>query len=325
MKKIIIDESIIKYKSEIKKIKRKEVTLKNILITILVFLYIILYDNVTINEKIKKTKLCLCVAGKKENLYAKEYVNHYKKLGYNHIYIYDNNDINDEKFEDVLQDEINSNFVSVINYRGKKRIQCDAYKDCYEKYSQQYDWLSFFDFDEFLEVDAKNIQEFINNKRYEKCINIKINFLFYSDNELLYYDNRSLEERFTTPLYNHRSNNVIKITVRGGLKINYWSIGCCVHSSQMKCNSCNSAGDLIDYKTIINNPPNYQYAKLKHYYTKSTEEYLIKSSKGSASNDVHWDEKRKKYKYKLYFYYNKRTKEKENPLKKLFNLTSPIN
>ena len=212
----------------------------------------------------------------------------------------------------------------MINYRGKKRIQCEAYKDCYEKYGQQYDWLSFFDFDEFLEVDAKNIQEFINNKRYEKCINIKINFLFYSDNELLYYDNRSLEERFTTPLYNHRSNNVIKITVRGGLKINYWSIGCSVHSSQMKCNSCNSAGDLIDYKTIINYPPNFQYAKLKHYYTKSTEEYLIKSSKGSASNDVHWDEKRKKYKYKLYFYYNKRTKEKENLLKKLYNMTSSI-
>ena len=31
--------------------------------------------------------ICLCVIAKKENLYAKEYVNHYKKLGYKHIYI----------------------------------------------------------------------------------------------------------------------------------------------------------------------------------------------------------------------------------------------
>ena len=62
--------------------------------------------------------VCLCIIAKKENLYAKKFVNHYKKLGYNHIYIYDNNNINDEKFEDVIQDEINSGFVTIINFRG---------------------------------------------------------------------------------------------------------------------------------------------------------------------------------------------------------------
>ena len=32
---------------------------------------------------------------------------------YNHIYIYDNNDVNGERFEDVLDDEIKSNFVTI--------------------------------------------------------------------------------------------------------------------------------------------------------------------------------------------------------------------
>mgnify|MGYP006873140192 CR=1 FL=1 len=32
-------------------------------------------------------KVCLCVIGKNENIYAKEYVSYYKQLGYNHIYI----------------------------------------------------------------------------------------------------------------------------------------------------------------------------------------------------------------------------------------------
>ena len=57
-----------------------------------------------------------------ENLYAREYVNHYKKLGYSHIYIYDNNDINDEKFEDVIQDEIDSGFVTIKTLEGKSKV-----------------------------------------------------------------------------------------------------------------------------------------------------------------------------------------------------------
>ena len=56
-------------------------------------------------------KVCLCVIGKRENRYVKEFVEHYKKIGYNKIFIYDNNEINDEKFEDVIQDEINKGFV----------------------------------------------------------------------------------------------------------------------------------------------------------------------------------------------------------------------
>ena len=69
----------------------------------------------------------MCVIAKNENLYAKEYVNHYKKLGYDHIYIYDNNQLNGEKFEDVIQDEIDSGFVTIINIRGMSKGQCYAY------------------------------------------------------------------------------------------------------------------------------------------------------------------------------------------------------
>ena len=46
----------------------------------------------------------ICSIGKKENLYAKEFVEYYLKLGIKKIIIYDNNDINEEKFEDVLEE-----------------------------------------------------------------------------------------------------------------------------------------------------------------------------------------------------------------------------
>jgi len=96
-----------------------------------IFLIFIYYN------KIKLLKVCLCVIGKKENLYANEFVNHYKKIGYDIIFIYDNNDIGDEKFEDVLNDHISSYYVEIINYRGYRgkwqKPQNDAYFTCYAK------------------------------------------------------------------------------------------------------------------------------------------------------------------------------------------------
>jgi len=47
-------------------------------------------------------KVCLCTSGKKENLYAKEFVEHYKKYGVDKIFIYDNNDLNSEYFEESI-------------------------------------------------------------------------------------------------------------------------------------------------------------------------------------------------------------------------------
>ena len=94
------------------------------------------------NKKDKKKFICLCVIGKNENLYAKEYINYYKNLGYNHIFIYDNNDINGERFSDILHSEIENGFVSIIDFIGYKSnsnsAQIEAYYDCYKKNNRNY-------------------------------------------------------------------------------------------------------------------------------------------------------------------------------------------
>ena len=172
------------------------------------------------NKTIKKIKVCLCVIGKKENLYVNEFVEHYKTIGYNKIFIYDNNDINGEKFEDVIQKEIDEGFVSIINYRGYKGSQFKSYKDCYKNNNLFYDWLSFFDMDEFLELRPLNmkIQKFLGSNIFKKCVNIKINWIIYT-NKGLYYESKPLEKR----LSKSQSSRCIKSTVRGNLPINYWS------------------------------------------------------------------------------------------------------
>ena len=47
----------------------------------------------------------------------------------------------------------------------------------------------------------------------------------------------------------------------------------------MNVTNCNSQGDIIKYDMGENKPVNYTFAVLKHYYTKSVEEYAQKTKK----------------------------------------------
>jgi len=271
-------------------------------------------------------KVCLCIIGKKENLYANEFVNHYKKIGYDKIFIYDNNDIGDEKFEDVLKDHISSYFVEIINYRGyrgkRQKPQDDAYFTCYEKNKNNYDWLSFFDFDEFLVLKRnKNIKEYLNRKRFKKCSNIKINWLIFSDNNLIHYENISLQKRFTKALYNNGANKVIKSTVRGNLKFNYWKGMINPHSSNNNATSCDSEGNITDPTSFSTPTFKYKFSYLKHYSTKTIEEYCTKIKKGKADYIFRLNKITLKKSLNLFFAWNNKTKEKIDVFQKYFNFS----
>ena len=69
--------------------------------------------------EIKEIKIALCTIGKKENLYVKEFVEHYIKLGIDKIFIYDDNDINTEKFSDIIKN-LYKKYVKMINILKKK-------------------------------------------------------------------------------------------------------------------------------------------------------------------------------------------------------------
>ena len=295
--------------SQKKKYKKKLLIL---ILFVINFILIQIYQ-----KKEKKLRICLCIIGKKENLYAKEFIEHYKKLGYNKIFIYDNNDINDERFEEIIQDEINNGFVSIINYRGYKLPQqLSSYKDCYEKNNLAYNWLSFFDFDEYLELKPKNItiQNFLSHERYHYCQIIKINWICYSNYKNLYYDKKPIQQRFFSSI---QPDKHIKSTVRGNLPTNYWQNAGTPHSSRNKFNSCSSSGKMIDFSSSFNDPPDIKYAFLKHYHYKSFEEFCIKLKRGKPDQDNHDLILR----LKSFYQQNKYDYNKLNIMNKVFNLT----
>ena len=48
-------------------------------------------------DKKKNIKVALCTMGKQENLYVKEFISYYIRLGMDKIFIYDDNDNNTEQ------------------------------------------------------------------------------------------------------------------------------------------------------------------------------------------------------------------------------------
>ena len=76
-------------------------------------------------------KVALICCGRLENRYAVEWVEYYKQLGIDHIYIADNNYDGEEHFEDVLQQYLDEQFITILNYRNVVKVQTVAYSEIY--------------------------------------------------------------------------------------------------------------------------------------------------------------------------------------------------
>ena len=239
--------------------------------------------------KDKQLKVAMCTIAKKENRYIKYFVEFYKKMGYNHIYLYDNNEPGDESIDDlqIVKDGIKDDFITIIKYQKKlRRVVTTSYYDCYENYNLYYDWISFFDIDEFLILKPKgsSIQDFLSNPRFNNCDNIKINWRVFTDNDQLDYIKKPLMERFPIETKYKYENRHVKSTLRGRLNYKDYERNYSPHSIYNKINACSSSGKKSHCKYFVW-PPDLKYASLNHYVTKSINEFFYKKYKTKIDVD----------------------------------------
>ena len=285
-------------------------------------------------DKIKpiNPRVAVCAIAKNENLYIREWVEWYKNLGIEKIFLYDNNDIDGERFEEVINDYIESGFVEVIDRRGIEKgcvydekginLQPKCYIEFYEGEGKNYDWICFFDVDEFL-VFKNNytLFSFLNQDKFKDEDLILISWQHYDDNNLLYYDSRPVMERFTheSKLYRHAVKSIVRtnkeiLNKHQNNLIHIFRLvdDKTIHSSGLK---------LIDKKTWYVIPHGIHISSpcwLNHYKTKTAQEY-IKRHLGR-----HWGTG-KNYTCHAkdiidciddFFRYNEKSKEKLNIFKK---------
>ena len=273
---------------------------------------------------IKKNFICFCSLLKKENLYIRDTINYHKNIGFDKFILVDNNDPHTEKLSDVLQDYINSSLVEIVNAIGKSINQGLTYGYLYNKYKNKCQWLNFFDSDEYLVLYPQNgknitIKQFLTNPRYDKCESVLINWLMYDDNDLLHYDNRTLNERFTRSDKNNPKNRFVKSITRGNLNKKLFGFDKSSHFPSNNIILCDSRGNTSKKYSEAIYPPIFEFAQVSHFSTKSTEEFVNKVKRGYPGYHFPSPEEC----INVYFEQNYFTEEKLKIFEDSFNQTFP--
>lgn len=263
-------------------------------------------------EKRNNIKVLLCTIVKEENNYLQEFIDYYRNLGFTNIVLYDNNDIDGEKIN-IKNNE--DEFVIIENIRGVQFCQFKAYNHCWKKYKTQYDWIAFFDVDEYLYFNIwqiSSINDFLNLNIFNNYDCIKINWKTYGDNDQEKVENNNYSiTRFKEPLpidlkiNNFEFNSHVKVIVRCKNNLNvYWDNP---HCCKGNLRYCNNNGQSIYFGFFER--PDYTLAELRHYYTKTIDEYINKIDRGYP--DTNRNKKEQLYNF---FQYNKMTKYKETQM-----------
>lgn len=222
-------------------------------------------------------RIIVCGIAKKENKYINEWVNHYIKLGFDHIYLYDNNDLNYPYVGDYIE---NKDKVTILDWRGRKEIAVlsKAYLDCYN--TQDFDWCLFCDIDEFL-VGINEIHNFFNTDKFNNFEQIRVMWEYFGDDGVIERDESiPVMDFFKVKLTNDNHHNVGKFFLRSGLELadiephfawgkNRYPLKTCFPSGKPSYESAT---------TLYIKPQGmYQITEtiyLNHYMTKTLKEFL---------------------------------------------------
>ena len=230
---------------------------------------------------IDKYIVCTCARG--ENDYIEEFVNHYLNLGFDKIILCDNND--DDSLESILKDYIVNDTVEIFNCRGFGSFQVQFYSMfCSEG---NYKWCAYFDADEFLELNVySNIKDFLNTI-HEDCISF--NWIMFGPNGEYHQKEGRVQDRFpqpVKPILMYKENVFFKSILRGGKNRfeNVWFNGShvpiCSNDVTYNIGGLCPVEHSAEYQSHTCFPPKYRCGYLKHYYTKSFDEWIKKSSRG---------------------------------------------
>jgi len=208
-----------------------------------------------------KTAL-VCIAKNEEN-YIEEWLIYHQKLGFDQIFIYQNNWRTKVKLANVTK----------IEFDGDQK-QLESYNHFLKTYGCNYDWAAFFDVDEFLVLKKhSNINDFIAD--YADHDGIGINWVYFGDNGLLEpTDEYSLLKRFTMrqKVANDHVKSIVKIKACNKMF---------VHHPDYEIVDT----DFKKFYGTFNGKRLDNVAQINHYFCKTKKEFLEKIERGRADTN----------------------------------------
>ena len=268
-------------------------------------------------------RVVLCCLAKNEHLYINDFVNWYTKLGFDKIYIYDNDDKNSPRIENFIEDKSK---VEIIDIRGvhEDRLQHKIYTQFYTEHCNDFDWCFFCDIDEFL-FGVDEIHKFLSKPIYRNTQQIRIKWRLFGDDDLITRDmSKPVYEVFKNEVketYNRNLDRKInlhnqgKAIVKGGLEhvVIESPHFASLYTRDRVLRSILPSGKMCLSKiTIFENYSN-ETVYLHHYMTKSLSEFIDQKLKRTDAvfGDISID-------FNYYWRINKQTQEKLDYIKSRF-------
>ena len=267
-------------------------------------------------------RIVLCCLAKNEHDYINDFVKWYVNLGFDTIYIYDNDDLDKPYIGDYIDKKYLSK-VEIIDIRGvhKDKLQQKTYTKFYE--THKFDWCFFCDVDEFLN-GVKDIHSFLNQPQFNNIPQIRVKWKLFGDDDYITRDmSKPVYEAFKKEVKHTLNRNLIqkgnlelqgKMFVKGGINgviitsPHFASLG----NRNNVLPSILPSGKACKSKVAIYEDYSHECVFLHHYMTKSLTEFI--KQKMNRTDAVFGDIK---INMSYYWRINKPTKEKIDFLQNL--------
>lgn len=211
-------------------------------------------------------KVALVCIAKNEDNYIEEWINYHLKMGFDDIFVYQND----------WQCGIENSKVHKLILNGEEK-QITSYNHFITN-NTDYDWAAFFDIDEFLVLKKHNdIKELLMN--YSTYQGIGVNWVIFGNNgHNLVGGDYSLVKRFT------KRQLGVDRHIKTILNLRYRkNVSMTVHNPNRQ---------IVDsHLNKIEGPFNYkgndEIVQLNHYFCKTKEEFKLKCERGRSDLKTH--------------------------------------
>ena len=230
--------------------------------------------------------ICVMTGARNEGIYFLEWIAHHRAIGVEHFFVY-SNDNNDGS--DVLLARLAE--LGLITWISNKispgvDLQTRGYTHCLTYLEQPLDfkWTILIDLDEFIVFDPDrhaSLTDFLRLRASQGAEAVSMNWSMYTPSGQARYDERPLIERFV-----HREpneNSTVKTAFITRLHTSSWPHNP-VPGFRRSPNYQNAAGGLHHGPGSTHEPnqgtPTFEDAWIAHYFFKSLDEYIWKTSRG---------------------------------------------
>jgi hypothetical protein len=231
------------------------------------------------------TKVCLVAIAKNEGKFLIEWLAHHLSLGFSEILVYDNESMDDTA--SILRSASKAFPVERVHWKNKLDAspQVSAYRDFLDHRAAAFDWVAFFDLDEFLVVSPETSLISLLHSYPADVAAIGVNWLTFGSSGVQRSDYQLVRETFRQgPPRDFDNNHHIK-TIARPRAVERMAIHHC-ELREGRYAAPSGVELTMSRKKGLSDAIDHTVLQLNHYQVKSREDFQTKIAKGRAGKKI---------------------------------------